>query len=76
MKKQTPFADFFRIAAIVISAAILSNIGPLPRPAFSQEGKQVALSADFSETVGKIKPVNGTNLGPRLITSKYNAHRE
>ena len=76
MKKQTPFADFFRIAAIVISAAILSNIGPLPRPAFSQEGKQVALSADFSETVGKIKPVNGTNLGPRLITSKYNAYRE
>ena len=44
--------------------------------ASAETEEAVILSADFSETVGRIKPVNGTNLGPRLSSSRYSRHQE
>ena len=61
------------IPAMVIFAVLFClNTGPT----YAQEGLAIMLTADFSETVGQIKPVNGTNLGPRLVTSRYNGQRE
>ena len=41
----------------------------------SEEAPEIILTADFSDVVGRIKAVNGTNLGPRLSSSRYNTHR-
>ena len=44
--------------------------------AAAEEPPSVTLSAAFSQTIGQIKPVNGTNLGPRLVTSRYNEQQK
>lgn len=76
MKQEKVFTATW-LPAAAIAAVLIAFLPGLPlSPVFSGEGNAAVLTADFSETVGPIKPLNGTNLGPRLITSRYNGQRE
>ena len=66
--------SFFAVLAV---AAFLWHGTQAACPgAETENAPSVTLSADFSQTIGKIKPVNGTNLGPRLVTSRYNGQQK
>ena len=72
MKKQF----FLPLVCLLAAPFLCRTAGPLQPALRAQDAPCVELTADFSETDGPIKAVNGTNLGPRLVTSRYNGQQK
>ena len=62
---------------LLIAAAFALALEPQTARLAAEPGRapEIVLTADFSQTIGPIKKVNGTNLGPRLSNSRYNGHQ-
>ena len=76
MPKQTLKRRYFIFLAVIAVFGFRFGMRPVSLSAETAGAPQILLSADFSETAGKIRKVNGTNLGPRLSNNRYNGHQE
>ncbi len=74
MTNRTPSVRFLSCLFAMSVFLLLPPFGPKGSAGAgeSDASPQVILSADFSQPAGQIRKVNGTNLGPRLSSSRFN----